>query len=135
MNLKLFQAVLMFITAPLALISCSSGNSGTNPQDPEDAIRAAAAELPKKIDAATTVIEVRSDGNGGIINVVSVDTTIANMPSTDELKHILCDVTASSPPPGSRNPFSGVTYIYRDLGGNELANLHFGRGECQGQAL
>src|SRR3546814_12613280 len=81
-----------------------------------------------------TLVEVRSDGQGGVIYVNAVDTSMVSVPSTQDLKHMLCDVGPDSPPAGNRNTFSGITYIYRDLQGHELANLRLGRGECPGQA-
>lgn len=116
-------------------IGCTTEGTGSNPQDVERAIQTLASQLPKKTDAATTLIEVRSDGQGGVIYVSSVDTSMVNVPSSANLKSMLCDVRSDSPPAGNRNTFSGITYIYRDLQGKELANLHFGRGECPGQAL
>jgi hypothetical protein len=108
---------------------------GASRDDPESAIRALAAQTPKRVDAATTLIDVRSDGRGGVIYVSAVDTSMVRMPSSRELKSMLCDVGPDSPPPGNRNPFSSITYVYRDLQGEEIARLHLRRGECPGQAL
>src|SRR3546814_13070265 len=74
--------------------------------DNERAIQALAAQVPKKVDAATTLVEVRSDGQGGVIYVNAVDTSMVSVPSTQDLKHMLCDVGPDSPPAGNRKNFS-----------------------------
>lgn len=123
-----------FMLAAMA-IGCSPGGSGSSSQNVERAIRAMSAQTPRKVDTATTLIEVRSDGSGGIVYVNMVDTSMVEVPAPESLKYKLCHVGPDSPPAGSRNPFSAITYIYRDLEGHEVARLRFGRGECPGQAL
>lgn len=115
-------------------IGCTPDNDAQKFSNVDKAIRALAVGLPRKVDAATTMVEVKGDGQGGIIYVAVVDTTMINMPSTAQLKHILCDVGPDANP-GGHNPFSGITYIYRDVQGHALAQLHFGPGECPGQEL
>ena len=122
------------LSIPALLLSWTPSNS----QDLsrlDKAIADISATLPRKVDAATTVVEARNDGHGGIVYVSVLDTNIVSMPSPERVKHILCDVTSDSPPGSSHNPFSGITYIYRDLSGRELMQVHFGRGECPGQRL
>ena len=113
----------------------SANQSPPSRQDLDQTLLNLAADLPRKIDPATTLVEVKSDGRGGAIYVNSVDTSMVTIPSTEDLTHMLCDVRSDSPPEGNQNPFSSNTFIYRDLSGNELANIHFGRGECPGQGL
>jgi|JI9StandDraft_1071089.scaffolds.fasta_scaffold301931_2 hypothetical protein len=135
MSFKLCLSVSTAAVIAAMVIGCAPEGTGSSPQDVERAIQALASQVPKKTDAATTLVEVRSDGQGGVIYVSSVDTSMVSVPSTENLKRMLCEVRSDSPPAGNRNTFSGITYIYRDLQGKELANLHFGRGECPGQAL
>ena len=135
MNRKSFLVAIGSTVTTAIVVGCTPSDVGSNSQDTESAIRTLASQVPRKVDAATTLVEVRSDGQGGIIYVNSVDTSMVSVPPTEALKHMLCDVGADSPPAGNHNTFSGITYIYRDLRGRELANLHLGRGECPGQAL
>jgi hypothetical protein len=130
--LPLLVANLLFLS-----VGCTSSSSNAAPtsQDLDHALHVLAAGLPRKTDAATTLVEVKSDGRGGAIYVSSVDTSLVKFPSKEDLTHLLCDVGPDSPPEGNHNPFSGNTFIYRDLNGNELASIHFGRGECRGQGL
>jgi hypothetical protein len=134
MNNRFLVVIGSGLTAAI-VVGCAPSGAGSNSQDNERAIQALAAQVPKKVDAATTLVEVRSDGQGGVIYVNAVDTSMVSVPSTQNLKHMLCDVGPDSPPAGNRNTFSGITYIYLDLQGHELANLRLGRGECPGQAL
>ena len=127
-------AIFIITSASALLIGCTSSSNDQTSQDLDKVVRDAAAKLPRRIDAATTLIEVRSDGQGGVVYVDSGDTSMVQVPPLEELKHKLCDVGADSHVE-SRNPWSEITYIYRDLRGNELVRLHFGRGECPGQAL
>lgn len=135
MNYKLSRSISAGAVIAAMAIGCAREETGSTPQDIERAIQALASQVPKKTDAATTLVEVRSDGQGGVIYVSTVDTSMVDVPSTENLERMLCDVRSDSPPAGNRNTFSSITYIYRDLEGRELANLHFGRGECPGQAL
>jgi hypothetical protein len=135
MNFQKLVIFLFSIGAAIAFVGCTSSSDAQNQNDTSAAIRNLAASLPRKIDAATTLIEVKSDGQGGIINVNAVDTSMVKIPSQAKLKEMLCGVRSDSPPPGNRNPFTSITYIYRDLQGNELTRVSFSRGECPGQGM
>src|SRR3546814_11734354 len=69
-----------------SIFGCAPSGTGSNSQDNERAIQALAAQVPKKVDAATTLVEVRSDGQGGVIYVNAVDTSMVSVPSTQDLK-------------------------------------------------
>src|SRR3546814_4527884 len=103
-----------------SFVGCAPSGTGSNSQDNERAIQALAAQVPKKVDAATTLVEVRSDGQGGVIYVTAVDTSLVSVPSTQALKQLLCAVGPDSPPAGNRNTFSGIKSFSRDLQGHEI---------------
>lgn len=130
-----FQQTFIFLSIVATLVGCTPNNDASNQSDTDAAIQRMAAGLPRKTDAATTLVEVRSDGQGGVIYVDSIDTTMVNLPSQDKLKEMLCGVRSDSPPQGNHSPFTGLTFVYRDLQGSELTRVHFGRGECPGQAM
>lgn len=125
------QGLLAFALVSLLLVGCASSNSNNT----DETIKQMSARLPLKVDAATTVVGVRSDGRGGLITEEVVDTSMARMPSQEEMANTLCDVRPDSPPSDAQNPFTSLTYVYRDTQGKELATLHFERGECPGQRL
>ena len=128
MNLK--PALPMLLASVFFMEACAP-----SPQTTDEAIEKIAATLPRQIDAATLMTEVKSDAQGDVVYVVSVDTSMVKFPSTTELMHLLCDVRTDGPPAGSKNPFSSITYIYKDPKGDDLGTLRLNRGECPGQAL
>lgn len=132
-----FQKPILFVLVCISVGSagCTSSSSGSSQSETDAAIQKMAANLPREIDAATTLVEIKSDGQGGIVSVEEVDTTKTNIPSRDKLTRKLCGVRSDSPPAGNHAPFSGWTFIYTDMQGNELTRLHFGPGECPGIGL
>lgn len=118
-----------------ALMGCSPSGGSPSQSEMDTAIREAASTLPRKIDAATTEVAIRSDGRGGLILVDTFDTSVSTFPSLGELKDKLCGVRSDSPPVGTDSPFTSLTFIYKDLHGNVLADVHFDRGECPGARL
>jgi hypothetical protein len=132
---------LLLLLLPLAIaismtfVGCSQTDASYSPVEVQRALQSVSDQVPKKIDAATKLVKVISDGTGGAIFEEIVDTSMVQFPSHDRLMHMLCDVEPGSPPPTTRNPFTSVTYVYRDTNGNELATVHLTPGECPGQRL
>lgn len=125
----------LVIAISITLVGCSQTDTSYSPVEVQRALQSVAAQVPKKIDAATTLVKVSSDGKGGAIFEDVVDISMVRFPSRDRLMHMLCDVEPDSPPSTTHNPFTSVTYIYRDTNGNELATVHLTPGECPGQRL
>lgn len=132
---RIFWNVFTIFVVIATCVGCSANSSSETPQGIDESIRSlAASTLPRKVDAATTVVDMHGDGHGGIITVAEIDTSRFRIPSEDSMKHKLCDVGPDSPPMNS-SPYSSITYIYRDLAGNEFMRFHFNRGECPGDGL
>src|SRR3546814_17324287 len=74
MNNRFLVVIGSWLTAA-SIVGCAPSGTGSNSQDNERAIQALDAQVPKKVDAATTLVEVRSDGKGGVIYVNAVDTS------------------------------------------------------------
>lgn len=135
MIIQLVASGLLVAVASLAVTACTTGDNGQSRGDVEAQIRKMEASVPRKVDAATTLVDVRSDGQGGIIFTETVDTSMVSFPSQDQLREMLCGVRPDSPPVTSHSPFTSVTYIYKDLQGGPLTTMHFGPGQCPGQRM
>lgn len=134
MIIRLVACGLLIAMVSFGVTGCT-GNNGHSRGDVEAQIRKMEASVPRKVDAATTLVDVRSDGQGGVIFTETVNTAMVNFPSREQLRDMLCGIRSDSPPATSHSPFTSVTYIYKDLQDRPLTTMHFSRGQCPGQRM